>query len=102
MIFDIIVSNPPYIRKSDMGNLQPEIREWEPREALDGGEDGLIFYGEILSRAKEYLGSNGFMVMELGDGQTRKVIEIAENSGFGSFSVSKDYSGVERFLILAF
>jgi len=100
--FDIIVSNPPYIRRSDIGNLQPEIREWEPREALDGGEDGLIFYGEILSRAKEYLGSNGFMVMELGEGQTRNVIEIAENSGFGSFSVSKDYSGVERFLILAF
>jgi release factor glutamine methyltransferase len=99
--FDIIVSNPPYIKREDIPTLQPEIRGWEPLEALDGGEDGLWFYREILSRVSEYLVPGGFLVMELGQGFARDVLEKAKQSGFGSAALVKDYAGIERILILS-
>jgi len=99
--FDIIVSNPPYIRKKDICTLQPEIKGWEPLEALDGGEDGLRFYREILFRAPEYLYEGGSLVMELGQGTAADVIKIAEESGLRRDSLVKDYAGVERILRLS-
>jgi len=99
--FDIIVSNPPYIRKKDICMLQPEIKGWEPLEALDGGEDGLRFYREILFRAPEYLYEGGSLVMELGQGTADDVIKIAEESGLRRDSLVKDYAGVERILRLS-
>lgn len=101
MKFDIIVSNPPYIKTPDMEKLQPEIREWEPREALDGGEDGLRFYGEILSGSRGYLKDDGFIVMELGAGELVEVATLAETLGFAPVSVGRDYSGIERILRLS-
>ena len=99
--FDIIVSNPPYIRKEEIRTLQPEIRDWEPLEALDGGEDGLQFYREILSCAPEYLVQGGSLIMELGQGEADDVIKIAENSGLGCAALVKDYSGIDRILHLS-
>ncbi|HET6515226.1 MAG TPA: peptide chain release factor N(5)-glutamine methyltransferase [Thermodesulfovibrionales bacterium] len=101
MTFDVIVSNPPYVRRPDIGILREEIREWEPPEALDGGEDGLIFYRKIISRSRWYLKNDGFVVMELGQGESEEVVRIAKESGFSSAFLTKDYAGIERVLSLA-
>jgi release factor glutamine methyltransferase len=100
--FDIIVSNPPYIRRGDIASLQSEIRDWEPLEALDGGEDGLRFYREILSGAPAYLVRNGFLFLELGQGEAQDVLTIAQESGFRSYESVRDLAGIERFLRLSF
>jgi len=102
MRFDIVVSNPPYIRMREMETLQPEIKNWEPMEALDGGEDGLKFYREILLGSGEHLEGEGFMVMEAGDGEAGDVAAIAKNLGFRNISVHKDYLAMERVLRIAF
>lgn len=96
--FDVIVSNPPYIRSDDMPNLQPEINKWEPRNALDGGEDGLSYYRAILSEAPKYLMLNGVIFLEIGEGQAAEVSEIAMQNCFRNISVIKDYSGIERII----
>jgi len=98
--FDIIVSNPPYIRKADLGGLAPEITNWEPLEALDGGEDGLAFYRRILSCSGDYLAAGGFVVFELAQGEAGKVAEIAEETGFRPVSLVRDFAGIERVLRL--
>ncbi|RJQ39841.1 MAG: peptide chain release factor N(5)-glutamine methyltransferase [Nitrospiraceae bacterium] len=96
--FDVIVSNPPYIRSCDMPNLQPEINKWEPRNALDGGEDGLSYYRTILSEARAYLMLSGVIFLEIGEGQAEEVSEIAVRNCFRNISVIKDYSGIERII----
>ncbi|HXX80812.1 MAG TPA: peptide chain release factor N(5)-glutamine methyltransferase [Thermodesulfovibrionales bacterium] len=98
MRFDIVVSNPPYIRRGEIGSLQREIYAWEPLEALDGGEDGLEFYREILLGSMGYLEEGGFMVMEIGDGESGDVAAMAKNLGFKNISIHKDYSAMERVL----
>jgi release factor glutamine methyltransferase len=98
MRFDLIISNPPYIRNCDINNLQPEIREWEPREALDGGLDGLDFLREILQLAPEHLAPGGHIILELGSGQGHEVSSIACKSGLEPIALIKDYSGIERIL----
>ena len=98
--FDIIVSNPPYIRKSALGGLAPEIRDWEPLEALDGGEDGLEFYRKILSCSADYLADDGFVVFELGQGEAGEVAKIAEETGLRPVSMVRDFAGIERVLRL--
>lgn len=102
MRFDIVVSNPPYIRRTEIESLQREISEWEPMEALDGGEDGLRFYREILFRSREYLEKDAFMVVEVGDGESGDVATMARTLGFKNVSVRKDYSATERVLRIAF
>ncbi|MBA3071036.1 MAG: peptide chain release factor N(5)-glutamine methyltransferase [Nitrospirae bacterium] len=94
--FDVIVSNPPYIRSGDMPNLQPEINKWEPRNALDGGEDGLSYYRTILSEARGYLMISGVIFLEIGEGQAEEVSVIAMQNGFWNVSVKRDYAGIER------
>lgn len=98
MQFDIVVSNPPYIRRTEIESLQREISEWEPMEALDGGEDGLRFYREILHNCGSYLEEDGFIVMEMGDGKSGDVSAMAKTLGFRNVSVHKDYSAMERIL----
>ena len=102
MRFDIVVSNPPYIRRAEIESLQREIGEWEPMEALDGGEDGLRFYREILDGSRGYMERDGFIVMEMGDGEFGDVAAMAKILGFKNISIRKDYSARERVLHIAF
>ena len=99
--FDVIVSNPPYIRTSEIRSLQPEIREWEPAEALDGGEDGLAFYRRILARSGEHLNARGSLLLELGAMELNAVRAAAESLGFTCRAVTRDYAGIERVLHLS-
>lgn len=98
--FDLIVSNPPYIKKSDLSNLQPEVKDWEPLNALDGGNDGLDYYRIIISEAKDYLRENGYIILEIGMGQAESIRRIAEIAGFTNITLIKDYSGIERIFTL--
>jgi release factor glutamine methyltransferase len=99
--FDIIVSNPPYIKSSDIAYLQPEIRGWEPLTALDGGEDGLRYYREILSNAKKYLVEGGVIILEIGEGQAGHVSEIVKDNGLKNISFIKDYAGIDRIVSIS-
>ena len=99
--FDVIIANPPYIRTSDIQNLQPEIKDWEPANALDGGEDGLKFYREILSNVKKYLSKNGSVLLEIGYGQSSDVCKIVKENGFKNISVVKDFSEIDRVITLS-
>ncbi|MDP2276857.1 MAG: peptide chain release factor N(5)-glutamine methyltransferase, partial [Nitrospirota bacterium] len=96
-----IVSNPPYIRSGDILNLQPEINKWEPRNALDGGEDGLSYYRTIFSEARRYLMLSGVIFLEIGEGQAEEVSVIAMQNGFCNISVIKDYAGIERIVTVS-
>lgn len=94
--FEIIVSNPPYIRRADIENLMPEVRDHDPRTALDGGEDGLFFYREITAGAKDHLPRGGMLFYEIGYDQGEAVRRIMEESGFREIEIVKDFSGLDR------
>lgn len=94
--FDIIVSNPPYIKSADIPTLQPEIKDFEPREALDGGEDGLKFFREIADKAKNHLKENGKLLLEIGFGQGDQIKALLLKAGFTEITITKDTSGIER------
>jgi len=96
--FDVIVSNPPYIKSDEIACLQPEIHKWEPRNALDGGEDGLNYYRTICFEGRAYLAFTGVMFLEIGEGQAEEVSEIAMQNGFRNITVIKDYAGIERII----
>jgi release factor glutamine methyltransferase len=97
--FDLIVSNPPYIKRDDIKNLQLEIKDWEPVEALDGGEDGFDYYRNIIPEVKGYLKRGGYLILEIGAGQSEEVIKIAKDAGFRNISLIKDYAGIERIFV---
>lgn len=95
--FSLIVSNPPYVRRADLSTLAPDVRDWEPMIALDGGTDGLDFYRRILKRADRHLVKGGRIVLEIGAGMGASVAELFAAAGFyGSVSVYRDYAGRER------
>lgn len=94
--FDIIVSNPPYIETDVIGTLMPEVREHEPRMALDGGPDGLIFYRRIAREAGNFLDGGGKLFFEIGCGQADCVRKIMEAAGFDEIQVVKDFAGLDR------
>ncbi len=97
---DFLVSNPPYIVKREIDSLMPEVANYEPRIALDGGEDGFSFYGRIMEKAPKYLKSRGYLVLELGIDQVSRVKEIIEKtSKFESIEIIKDYSKIDRVII---
>ena len=95
-IFDVIVSNPPYIRRDVIPSLMPEVREHEPMMALDGGEDGLFFYRQIIAQAKEYLVHGGSLYFEIGYDQGEAVSELMKAHGYTDVAVVKDYAGLDR------
>jgi len=97
--FDLIVSNPPYIPSPEIETLQPEVREHDPRQALDGGADGLDFYRRLAAEAGSRLKPAGRLMLELGDGQGRAVSDLLTQQGWTVVSVLKDYSARERILI---
>ncbi|MDY6856899.1 MAG: peptide chain release factor N(5)-glutamine methyltransferase [Thermodesulfobacteriota bacterium] len=95
--FNLIVSNPPYIPRGDIKDLQPEIRGFEPKIALDGDKDGLRFYRRILPQIGKYLMNGGWLILEVGKGQAQKVTQLIEDSRrFHLTSIIKDFSGIER------
>jgi len=98
--FDFIVANPPYIVRSDLATLQPEVREWEPRTALDGGEDGLDFYRRLVKESPTYLHPGGCLLMELGAGQSPGVLRLIQSqSNFQDSWCVRDYAGIERVVV---
>ena len=94
--FDLIVSNPPYIRSAEIEELQEEVRLYDPRIALDGAEDGLLFYRRIIEESKSYLKKGGRLLFEIGCDQGRDVAELLENAGYTEVSVKKDLAGLDR------
>ncbi|MDE5729807.1 MAG: peptide chain release factor N(5)-glutamine methyltransferase [Clostridia bacterium] len=98
--YNIIVCNPPYIKSTEIPYLQREVREHEPRVALDGGEDGLEFYRRLASEVKSYLTKDGMLIMECGEGQTTEILQIFPKRDYAI--VLKDLAGVERFLKIVF
>lgn len=94
--YDIIVSNPPYIRREEIETLMPEVREHEPRLALDGGEDGLDFYRRIVTESPRYLNGGGRLYLEIGCDQGDAVQELLQQRGFREVNVVCDYAGLDR------
>lgn len=95
-LFDMVVSNPPYIETAIISTLMPEVREHEPAIALDGGEDGLSFYRKIIRQAPEYLRKGAYLFFEIGCGQGASVKALMEDAGFAQIQVCKDYAGLDR------
>lgn len=94
--FEMIVSNPPYIRSGDIEGLMPEVRDHDPRLALDGGEDGLVFYQRITKQAKDHLPGGGMLFYEIGCDQGEAVSGILGENGFREIEIVKDFSGLDR------
>jgi release factor glutamine methyltransferase len=97
--FNLIISNPPYIPSAEIETLQPEVRDFDPREALDGGADGLDFYRMLAVQAKPFLKSNGKIMLEFGDGQAEAIRKFFENENWIVEAVKEDYSQRARILI---
>lgn len=95
-IYDIIVSNPPYIPSAEINNLMSEVKDHEPVLALDGTEDGLEFYRKISSEAKKYLKESGSIFFEIGHDQGEDVKQILSQEGFAEIIIKKDLSGLDR------
>lgn len=97
--YDIIVSNPPYISKSDIETLMEEVKNHEPMMALDGDEDGLKFYKKISEKLNEYLSDGGMIFYEIGYDQGKTVPDILKQYNFKDINVYKDLSGNDRVVI---
>ncbi len=97
--FDIIISNPPYIRTKDIEELMPEVRNYEPMSALDGFEDGLYFYRNITLEASRCLESGGYLLYEIGFDQADDVKKIMYDNGFLNVKVIEDLAGLNRVVI---
>lgn len=95
-IFDVIVSNPPYIPPKVIETLSPEVKEHEPYMALDGGEDGLLFYRRIAKEAKAHLAEHAGLFLEIGCEQGLAVSNLLESEGYREVMVYKDYAGKDR------
>ncbi len=98
--FNLIVCNPPYIKSGDIPTLQREVKDYEPRVALDGGEDGLEFYRRLAAEVSRYITRGGMLMLEVGEGQAEEVLKLFEKREYAM--VVKDFAGVDRFLKIAF
>ncbi len=97
---DAIISNPPYIAESEWAGLQPEVRDYEPRQALLAGPQGIEFHERLIHDSKQFLVPGGLLVMELGQGQAPLVRRVAEAlGGYTGLQTVKDEAGIERVLI---
>lgn len=98
--FDLVLSNPPYIRSAAIAGLAPEVRDHEPRAALDGGKDGLDAYRAIIADLPRVLASSGLAVLELGAGQAGDVAALARDSGLAVVQLRQDLGGIPRAICL--
>lgn len=96
--YSVIVSNPPYIPTCDIEKLDREVKDFEPRIALDGGDDGLDFYKKIALESGKYLYDGGLLYLECGIGQALEVKQLLEKSGFCSVEIKKDLAGISRMI----
>ena len=94
--FDILVSNPPYIRSGEIGGLQKEVREHDPQIALDGGSDGMDSLRTIIAAAPKLLRPNGRLLLEIGAGQSGEIVSFMENQAFQKIRKHKDLAGIDR------
>jgi len=99
MIFDVVVSNPPYIALDEWSGLPEEIAEWEPRQALCDEGDGYLFYKIISERIYDFISENGLLIVETGHTQANLVKEIFAAAGFKDGSINKDLAGIPRIVI---
>lgn len=97
--FQIIVSNPPYISKGEIEQLQRDVKLYEPRLALDGGIDGLNFYRKITKNAKKFLTEKGILIYEIGYNQGEMVSNILDNEGYKDINILKDLQGMDRVVL---
>ena len=98
--FNVIVCNPPYIKSGEIPQIQREVREFEPRVALDGGDDGLDFYRRIAADIKPHMAKDGMLIMECGEGQTEAILSLFKKREYAM--VIKDLAGVDRFVKIVF
>lgn len=98
-IFDLIISNPPYIPSTEIEGLQPEVREHDPRLALDGGEDGLDCFRRLAAEGCRYLRPEGRLMLEFGDGQAAAIAEILQGQNWVVEAIRQDYTQRPRILI---
>ena len=98
--FDIVVCNPPYVRHGDLACLEPEVQDHEPHLALDGGEDGLDCYRRIVQEAPGFIRPRGYLLMEVGEGQSTAVeVLLAQVASFPEVQTKPDLNGVPRVIV---
>jgi release factor glutamine methyltransferase len=97
--FDLLVANPPYVPSGELAHLQPEVRDYDPRCALDGGPDGLLFLRRLAHESAAFLRPHGVFMAEFGDGQAQSVRAIFVEAGWQVDALRDDYSGRPRILI---
>ena len=97
--FDLIVANPPYIPTAEIEQLDPEVRQFDPRAALDGGADGMMYYRRLATEAGGFLGANGRLMMEFGDGQEAPLAELFKSENWIVEQILNDYTQRPRILI---
>lgn len=95
-VYDVIVANPPYIPTRVIDTLMPEVRDFEPRAALDGREDGLYFYEKIVAESGPYLKSGGYLMFEIGHDQGEAVSALMKQAGYEQVRVIRDLAGLNR------
>jgi release factor glutamine methyltransferase len=94
--FDVITANPPYIASEEIATLMPDVRDFEPRLALDGGADGLDFVRKILEQAPAFLEPDGVLAMEIGAGEAAATAALFESHGYRAVRIDRDYAKIER------
>jgi len=97
--FDLIISNPPYIKTEDIKTLMDDVKYYEPHIALDGGDDGLYFYRHIIKNAKKYMNTGGHIALEVGINQSSDVVQILIANNYRNIKVYKDYNKIDRLII---
>ena len=98
--FDLIISNPPYIPTADIQTLSPEVKDYDPMSALDGGKDGLCHYRQIAAVAKNWLKTGGYIVLEVGINQAEDVADIFVRQGWKEVGIRLDLAQIKRCVIL--
>ena len=100
--FDMIICNPPYIKKKSIKSLPNSVRKYDPLLSLDGGEDGLVFYKKIAEQVNYFIKGNGYLFLEIGKGQEEEIIKIFSENREIKYEVVKDFSKINRCLIFQY